>query len=350
MKITKMLFLALASSILFVSCSDDNDDNIKIEPETPLGVYDNGVLIVNEGNASSGTISFVSDDLLTVGQNIYGAVNSGDGIGGYVQSIFFDGNRAFIVSNGSNKITVVNRYTFELIGKIETGFDVPRYGVVVNGKAYVTNLAGFGDLTDDFISVINLSTLTVESTIAVNAIAERILEENGKLYVSNGNYGAGNTVTVINAATETIESTIDVGISPNSMEEANGFLYVLCGNYTDNSKLVKISLTTNQKVSEIEMTDLLNAQNLNIEDNKVYFTVNSDVFSDNLAATSISSIPLFTSTATTLYGFGVEDGNIFVGDAKDYASDGEVFIYTVSGTLQKQFSVGLIPNGFYFND
>ncbi len=347
MKITKLLFMALASSILFVSCSDDDDSNV---PDLPLGSYDNGVLIVNEGNGSAGTISFLSNDFATVGQDIYGAVNAGDGIGGYVQSIFFDGERAFIVSNGSNKITVVNRYTFELIGKIETGFDVPRYGVVVNGKAYVTNLADFADLTDDFISVIDLSTLTIQSTIPVNAIAEKIVSENGNLYVANGSYGEGNTVTVINPASGTVESTIDVGISPNSMEEEDGFLYVLCGNYTDDSKLVKINLSNNQIVSEIAMEGLLNAQNLNIEDSKVYFTVNSDVFSQNLSSTTISTTPIFTSTAITLYGFGVEDGKIFVGDAKDYASDGEVFIYNTSGTLQKQFSVGLIPSGFYFND
>lgn len=350
MKITKLLFMALASSILFVSCSDDNDDNIIIEPETPLGDYDNGVLIVNEGNGSAGTISFISNDFTTVGQDIYGAVNSGDGIGGYVQSIFFEGDRAFIVSNGSNKITVVNRYTFELIGKIETGFNIPRYGVVENGKAYVTNLADFGDLTDDFISVINLSTLQVENTIAVNAIAEHIEGENGKLYVANGSYGEGNTVTVIDAATGSIESTIDVGISPNSMEEEGGFLYVLCGNYTDDSKLVKINLSTNQIVSESTMTGLVNAQNLNIENGKLYFTVDSNVYSENLTSTTISTLPLFTSSAVTLYGFNVNDGRIFVGDAKDYASDGEVFIYTSTGTLQKQFNVGLIPNGFYFND
>ena len=51
----------------------------------------------------------------------------------------------------------------------------------------------------------------------------------------------------------------------------------------------------------------------------------------------------------TIGSFSYEQAN-FVGDAKDYASDGEVFIYNTSGTLQKQFSVGLIPNGFYFND
>ncbi len=48
MKITKLLFMALASSFLFVSCSDD-DDSIS---DIPLGIYDKGVLIVNEGNSA----------------------------------------------------------------------------------------------------------------------------------------------------------------------------------------------------------------------------------------------------------------------------------------------------------
>lgn len=345
MKFTKFFLLALASSTLFVSCSDDTN-----ESDLPLGTYDNGVLIVNEGNGSAGTISYVSTDLLTVRQDIFGTENPGQGVGGYVQSIFFDENRAFIVSNAANKITVVNRYTFELIATIETGFDVPRYGVIENGKAYVTNLGSFSDFTDDFISVIDLSTLQVNNTIPVNAIAERIEAANGKLYISNGSYGEGNSVTVVNTSSNTIETTIDLGLSPSSMEKENGFLYVLCGNFMDDSKFIKINLATNEKVSEITMTGLVNAQNLNIHEGKFYFTVNSAVYSENLATSTISAIPLFSSTATTLYGFGVQDGKIFVGDAKDYASDGEVFIYTTAGVLQKQFSVGLIPNGFYFNN
>lgn len=346
MKITKLLFMAIASSFVFVACSDDD----KNASNVPLGMYENGVLIVNEGSASAGTVSFLSNDLLTVSQNIFSAENPGEGLGGYVQSIFFDDDKAFIISNGSNKITVVNRYTFKLIAKIESGFDIPRYGVVENGKAYVTNLATFGSLTDDFVSVINLNTMLVESTIPINAIAERIEEENGKLYISNGSYGAGNSITVVNTATSAVEGIINVGISPTSIEEEAGFLYVLCGNYTDDSKLVKINLATNQIVSEIVMTGLINAQNLTIEDNKMYFTVNSDVFSENLAATTVSATPIFSSSAITLYGFGVENGKIYIGDAKDYASDGEIFIHNTTGVLQSQFNVGLIPNGFYFND
>lgn len=345
MKITKLFLIAIAGSAFFASCNSDDSSS------APLGAYDNGVLVLNEGNASAGSVTFIGEDMATVSQNIYSAENEGDGIGGYVQSIFFNGDKAYIISNGSNKITIVNRYTFELIDKIETGFDVPRYGVVVNGKAYVTNLASFMDEADDFISVINLSTNEVESTIAVNAIADKITEENGKLYVANGNYGAGSSVTLIDPATSSIVTKIETGNSPNSFEEENNVLYVLCSNYVASTKLVKISLTNNQVLSEITFPESLrNAQNLNIEDGKIYFTVDAKVFSLALDATTVSETPLFTSGATTLYGFAVEDNKIFVADAKDFNSAGQVFVYSTTGTLQKDFTVGLIPNGFYFND
>lgn len=345
MKISKLLLIAVAGSVFFASCNSDDSSS------APLGAYDNGVLVLNEGNASAGSVTYIGEDMTTVSQNIYSAENPGDGIGGYVQSIFFNDDKAYIISNGSNKITIVNRYTFKLIDKIETGFNVPRYGVVVNGKAYVTNLATFGSLTDDFISVINLTTNEVESTIAVNAIADKITEENGKLYVANGTYGDGSSVTVINPATSSIVTKIETGNSPNSFEEEDNVLYVLCSNYTAATKLVKINLANNNILSEITFPESMgNAQNLNIEDGKIYFNVDSKVFSMALNATSVSETPLFTSTAVTVYGFAVEDDKIFVADAKDYNSDGKVFVYSTAGALQKEFSVGLIPNGFYFND
>ena len=44
MKFSKLVFVALVSSIFLTSCSDNDDNN-----ETPLGSYDNGVLILNQG-------------------------------------------------------------------------------------------------------------------------------------------------------------------------------------------------------------------------------------------------------------------------------------------------------------
>ncbi|AWI25826.1 YncE family protein [Flavobacterium pallidum] len=343
MKFTKFFFAMLAGSLFLVSC-DDSDNS------APLGAYDNGILVVNEGSGTAGSVTFIGDDMVTTQQNVYGAENAGDGLGGYVQSIFFNGDKAFIISNGSNKITVVNRYTFKVIDKIETNLSVPRYGVVVDGKAYVTNLATFGSLTDDFVTVINLDTYAVETTFPVNAIADRILEENGKLYIGNGNYGEGHSVTVMNPANGAIISTLETTLSPTSMAEDNNTLYVLCSNYADPSTIVKINLSNNQITGTITLADgLVNAQNLDIENGKLYFTVNSDVFSAPLNATTVGSTPLFTSDATTLYGFAVDNNKIYISDAKDYVSDGKAFIYSLAGALQNQFTVGLIPNGFYFN-
>ncbi len=342
MRFSKLLFTAIAGSLL-MSCDDTNN-------ATPLGTYDDGVFVVNEGSGTAGSVTFIGDDMTTIQQNVYGAENAGDGLGGYVQSMFYHGDEAFIISNGSNKITVVNRYTFKVIDKIETGLSVPRYGVVVNGKAYVTNLATFGSLTDDFVTVINLDTYEVEDTFPVNAIADRISEENGRLYIGNGNYGEGHSVSVMNPANGTIITTLETTLSPTSMAESNNTLYVLCSNYEDPSTIVKINLSNNQVTGTITLAEgLVNAQNLNIEDGKLYFTVNSDVYAAPLNAASVSNTPLFTSEATTLYGFAVEDGKIYVSDAKDYVSDGKAFVYSITGTLQHQFTVGLIPNGFYFN-
>ncbi len=94
-------FFLISLTALFAACSSDNDGG------TP-GNYAEGILVLNEGGF--GTVTFISDDLQTVNQDIYASVNGSTAeVGQFVQSMFFDGDRAFIISSGSNKITVVNR-------------------------------------------------------------------------------------------------------------------------------------------------------------------------------------------------------------------------------------------------
>ncbi len=348
MRLNRLFLASLTAALFFASC-DNNDDQ-----DAPLGTYDNGILVLNEGGL--GTVTYVSQDLATVQQDIFGLVNGDDNdLGAYTQSMFFDGNRAFVISNGSNKITVVNRYSFEFIATISTGFQVPRYGVVYNGKAYVTNSNSFADATDDFISVIDLATLSVETPIAVNNKAEKIVEENGKLYVSGGFYGEGNLITVINASTKSIVTTINVGESPNSMEEKDGVLYVLCGSYTNTSKLVRVNLSDNSIASEVTFPESMgNAANLDIENNKLYFSVGAKVYKIELNAATISDAPIFTVDSTegyTGYGFAVKNDRVYISDpAGNFSSDGSIFIYNTSGTFVQEIPVGLGPNGIYFNN
>ena len=80
---------------------------------------------------------------------------------------------------------------FELVGKIDSRLEGPRYGVAVDGKAYDTNQAAWGTNEDDYLVVIDVATLTVEETVIVNAVAEEIREGTGLLYIQNAAFGTG---------------------------------------------------------------------------------------------------------------------------------------------------------------
>ncbi len=356
MKINKLILSAIAGSLFFVSCSDDDSND-----NTPSGAYDNGMLIINQGNFGQGnsTVSFLSDDLV-LENNIFAAVNPGHTLGDTAQDIGLKGDLAYIVLNVSNKIEIVNRYTFAHVATISQGLDNPRYIAFHNDKAFVTNWGNGGVTTDDYVAVINLSTNTVTSEIAVVEGPERILEEDGKLYVTHkGGYGYGNSVTVINGSTNAIVTTIAVGDVPNTMEEEGGKLYVMCegkpswaGTETAGS-LVVINLSNNTVSSTLAFSGTSHPTNLVIEDDKIYFTDGSDIYSMAKNSSTLPSSPLFTTEEQGVYGvsaFAVEDGRIYVGDAMDFNSNGKVYVYSLSGGTPQSFTVGITPSGFYFND
>lgn len=350
MKLTNVLFFAISIAFL-ASCSNDDNENMS------KGSYENGVFILNEGNSSGGSVSFLGDDLTTFKQDVYGAENPGDFFGKYVQSIFFNEDKAYIIAGGSNVITVVNRYTFKLIAKIETGLITPRYGVVKNGKAYVTNANTYSYAnpatgnTDDFVAVIDLATNKVESKIDLNATANRIVLDGDKLYITEP-YN-NDKVLVVNTVTKAIETPITVGSSANTLEVKNGVLYVLASPYGNASKIIKVKLSDKSTTEVVFPTALSGAENLDIYGTKLYFTKDTSVYSMDLIGSQPSTTPIVTYVSTSkygaMYGFAVENDKIYISDGGDFASNSKAFIYSLTGTLQKEVTVGVGPNGFYFN-
>lgn len=320
--------------------------------------YTEGVFILNEGGAGSGnaSVSFYNNNAIT--NNIYETVNPTESaLGDTGQSISFNGDYAYIVLNISNTIKVVNRNTFAYVATISTGLSNPRYMAFANGKGFVTNW-GAGGATDGYLAVINLENNTVEGTISIDEGLEKILYTNEKLYVAHqGGFGVGNTISVVNPVSLAVEQEITVGDVPNSMLVNNGSLYVLCGGRPSWSppqtfgKLIKINLTTNTVESTLEFPSL-NPSNLKgtAAGTDIYFTIDSDVYTSTLASTTIPTSPLFSLGAQGVYGiYGMEliDNQIFVADAGDYSSPGTVYIYSTTGTLVQNYTVGITPNSFY---
>jgi len=356
MKFSKLVFVALVSSVFFVSCSDD--DAIA---EAPLGSYDNGVLILNQGGFTHGdaSVSYLSDDFVTQQNNIFSIVNPTITLGDTAQDLGFYQNLAFIVLNYSNKIEVVNRYTMVHVATISTGLDNPRYIAFSNGKGFVTNWGDGTNASDDYVAVLNLSTYSVSSTIPVAEGPERIVEYDDKLYVAHaGGYGFGSTISVINGSTNALSTTINVGDVPNSLEINNGSLYVVCGgkpNFAPTEtagSFLKINLTNNTVSSTLNFPAATHPSNLDIVDNALFYTVDSSIFKSTLSATTLPTTALFTTTAQGVYGvysFAVHNDKIYVGDAADYNSNGKIYVYSSTGSLEHNYTVGVIPAGFYFN-
>ena len=355
MNFSKFAVITALASLFFASCSKDEPQ------ETPLGAYANGVLILNQGNFNvpNSSISFLSNDFATFQNNIFSLVNPTKVLGDTGQDIGFNNDLAYVVINASNKIEITNRYTMQHVATVSTGLNNPRYIAFINGNGYVTNWGDTASSSDDYVAVINLVNNTVSANISVAEGPERIIAKNNNLYVAHkGGYGFGNTISVINSTSNSLTTSILVGDVPNSLMENNGNLYVMCEGKPSWSametagKLVKINLATNTVVSSINFEITNHPQNLTIDNNLLYYTEKDNIYVMPILATTLPTTPLFITTSQGVYGiysFEVENNKIYVGDALDYSANGKIFIYSLSGTLLHERTVGVVPTGFYFN-
>lgn len=352
MNIKKTIFLVALSGVLFASCSKND------EPELPKGDYDNGILVSNEGafSGGTGTVNYISNDYLTEEEAIYNKVNSAN-IGTVLQSIGFNGDDAYLIANVANKISVADRYTMTKITEISSDLNNPRYIAFANGKGYVTNWGAGSDTTDDFIAVIDLSTNTVTSTISVSEGPEQIIANGNTLYVSHkGGWGTGSSVSVINAETDAFVKSISVGTLPDEMFIDNsGRLVVSCEGKAATSwnptevlgSLVRINTSSNEIESTINFNTEFHPNSMSFSDGSIYLSTSSKIYKMEENSTQIPTTEVIT---TTVYGFSVNDGKIYVTDAKDYQSNGSLKIFDASTNLElKEFTVGLIPGKVYFN-
>lgn len=356
MKTLQFLAVSIGVTFLFTACDPPNECDCVL----PLGAYDNGVFILNQGGFGSGNadVSYLSNDFATFQNEIFDVVNQTD-LGDTAQDLAFDGDTAWIVLNGSNRIEIVNRYTFRSIASIETGLGNPRYAAFASGKAYVTNWGDGSNPADDYVAVIDPLTRAVTATIPVAEGPERIVEHNGKLYVLHaGGFGYGNSVTVIDVASNTVSSTIAVGDVPNSFAIDGNLLYVMCGGKPfyapeeTTGSIAKIDLVSNTVSNTLGFTGVQHPANLTLGDGALYYTVDSNVFKTSAGAVELPTTALFSTTPQGVYGvysFAVHEGKIFVGDAVDYSAAGKVYVYAESGALEHDYTVGVIPAGFYFN-
>lgn len=347
-QISKFLFLLAFTATLFTSCTSDDDTTMP--SSEPLGAYDNGYFILNQGGSSPSTsgVDFISDSGVKT-EDIFRIENPDqEEIGSFLESIFFDETRAFIVDGLTNSVTVVNRYTFKHIVTLSSNFDNPRNGVVIDDKAYVTNRTDFSVDTDDYITIIDLVDYST-TILELDVITEKIVKSGNKLVVSNGGFNSGTTITIIDTNNSNAINTLDLGEEnfPNSIVNIGNTTYALTGT----KKFVEINVATETITSTLDLPTSISGstKSLKMVDDEVYFISGSSVYNFELGDSSISETPIFTYSGG-IYGFEVTENKIYIGDAGDFASPGNAYEYSLDGTLLASFTTSTFsPAGFFFN-
>lgn len=346
----KLFLLGLSLSLFFASCST-TDEPFKVIDKTPT--YENGILFLNEGNfnGSNGSIGFVDYSFGNINPNVVKTT------GNVAQSMAFKGSKAFVVMNNSNTIEIFDRYTLKYETSIKQGLNQPRYISFVNNEIYVTN---YGSKS---VSVYKDTSYDLVAEIVLDTDVDHIVTSNNKLYVQKAAFGvSGTEIAIIDPVSKKITKTIDLKTSAPSPDivlqglVAHGdFVYAIASS-KERSDFFKINNIKDEVIVHFNSTQNKAAQNLRIDDNRLYYTSLENVYTWDINDITVKVNPTLTlsnSDAKDLfaafYGFDVINSKIYVGNANDYVQPSTIKVYNLKGEVLKQFKGGQLTNSFYNN-
>ena len=343
-------------AFLLHSC-DVSDDSPPL-PEGPA-TFENGILVLNEGNFGQGNSSVTYIDPATglTTLKIFEGVNELP-LGDTATDMVIFGDHVYIVLNVSNTIEVVDRRTFETVATIDSELNNPRKIAFLEGMLYVTNWGDGGDPTDDYVAVYATQNFDLLTTIPVEEGPEDIVSSNGRVFVAHaGGWNFNNKISVI-AGTE-VQKIIEVGQVPNSLAAAEGSLWVSSAGLPDYAgetagSISKINLSTLEVENTFSFPDAgQHPANLTFHAGKLYYTLRSEVYSFSTSAEELPVISDFPiEEVAYLYGFEIHEGKVYAASANpDFTGNGKLFVYDLSGgNLTGQYDTGINPNGIFFNE
>ena len=352
-------------------------------PNEPIGMY-----LLNEGNMGSNkaTIDYVDFCNGCYIRNIYGERNPNviKELGDVGNDIQIYGNQLYAVINCSHKVEVMDARTCRRIGQV----DIPncRYICFHEGKAYVSSYVGpvSIDPNAQLGAVFEVDTATLEITrkVTVGYQPEELVVYNEHIYVVNsGGYRApdyDSTMSVISLRDFRQVQKIPVCLNPHRLrkDQYNHLWITSRGDYKDvQPQLICFSPETN---SQLSIANAPAASEMVIVGDRMYYYGshwNEQTMSNTITYGVLNikdSLPLAGSPMTLAswgafregmgvgsslitdgteknikipYGIQVNpyNGDIYVTDAKNYVSSGQLHCYSREGKRKWSVRTGDIP-------
>lgn len=346
MNLKQLLWASALISVSF-ACSDNGG-------EKPLGKYDNGILIMNEGNfgTNDGEVYHLNPNTEELLPNIFETENLRP-FAGLLEDMVLESDRLYLVAN-TGKVEIVNPADFKSLGAVVADLDQPRSLAVNGNKLFISDYGPYDEnyaTPDSYVAVVNgLDGGVVSKKIPVSNKPEDLF--------SYGNYviAAGseeNKIEIIDAAQEEVISTIDLEASPRQFYAEGNVLWVYAVAaeevvfYTVN--LSSLTLGNTYTVPVANATSRIAFDG----DDEMYILTSSGWpdYNDSVVSIDIEGV---TATATEImagsgfYGIGFDGQHdqIYVANSNGFQGNGTVTVISSTGSEIRSFEVGRGPSGF----
>jgi hypothetical protein len=344
MKNSLSLLLLFAIALLFTACEEDN---MMENPTDDVFSFGSGAYVSNQGpfGSGTGTITYISTD--TVIADAYSTANGGEVLGNIVQSFAVVDTVAFITVNNGGKVVAASANSLAKMYEIPA--IQPRYVTAIDASTAAISYWG-ADGFSGGVLIVNIHSGEVLNDINLGGAPERMAVQDDELYVAmSRGFQRDNRMITLSLSDYSITATTTVGDHPHTfITDRENQLWLVCGGHTDFN-----DATNNTPGALIQVGGTV-ARGLptGVEQAAVSADGNNAYLLTGAGLELMSLYDAYNENVIipgNYFALAVEpiSGNIYLANAGDFTSPGEVTIYDVDQNEISTTTVGVIPGDIY---
>lgn len=305
-----------------------------------------GVFVLNEGNFNwvNASVDYIHFESGLVSRNIFEGTN-GFPLGDVLQSAYVEDGKLHLVINNSGRIRVVHLSDFKYIHS-SAQLQSPRYMIMHSDRVFVS------DIYANRIHVLRSTDLSLLQSIPLTGWVEQMVLVGEELILANVRK---HKLYFLNVNILSIVDSLSVPDAPMNLQlDRDGKLWVLSygelfPEMAGGLGQVDVANRTILKSYAFPLGDHPTRLTMNAAKDTLYF-INKHLYRMNIQEEALPMQPIVSGDGKNYYALGIHplNGEIWLGDARDFVQSGRIIRYSASGSYKAEFICGIIPGGFVF--